>query len=103
GIDHISVSNHATCQEAINTTDSAIRKVSSVRAKLGAAQNRLEHAIANLDNASENTENAESRIRDVDMAKAMVEFSKFNILQQAGQAVLTQANQNPQGILTLLK
>ncbi len=103
GIDHISVSNHATCQEAINTTDSAIRKVSSVRAKLGAAQNRLEHAIANLDNASENTQNAESRIRDVDMAKAMVEFSKFNILQQAGQAVLTQANQNPQGILTLLK
>lgn len=103
GIDHISVSNHATCQEAITTTDSAIKKVSSVRAKLGAAQNRLEHAIANLDNTSENTQNAESRIRDVDMAKAMVEFSKFNILQQAGQAVLTQANQNPQGILTLLQ
>ncbi len=103
GIDHISVSNHATCQEAINTTDSAIKKVSSVRSKLGAAQNRLEHAIANIDNTSENTQNAESRIRDVNMAKAMVEFSKFNILQQAGQAVLTQANQNPQGILTLLQ
>ncbi|NFA22219.1 flagellin, partial [Clostridium botulinum] len=70
---------------------------------LGAFQNRLEHTISNLDNASENLQAAESRVRDVDMAKEMMNFSKNNILQQAAQAMLAQANQAPQGVLQLLR
>ena len=80
----------------------AIDLISEQRAELGAIQNRLEHTIANLDTASENTSAAESRIRDTDMAKEMVEYSKNNILAQAGQSMLSQANQSTQGVLSLL-
>ena len=76
---------------------------SAMRSKLGALQNRLEHTIANLDNISENTQSAESRIRDTDMAEEMVEYSKNNILAQAGQSMLAQANQSTQGVLSLLQ
>ena len=81
----------------------AIDTVSTQRAELGAVQNRLEHTIANLDNVSENTQSAESRIRDTDMAKEMVAYSKNNILAQAGQSMLAQANQSNQGVLSLLQ
>lgn len=81
----------------------AISKVSAERSKLGAVQNRLEHTINNLDNISENTSSAESRIRDTDMAEEMVEYSKNNILAQAGQSMLAQANQSTQGVLSLLQ
>ncbi|MGY0375127.1 flagellin Hag [Clostridium sp. JNZ J1-5] len=87
----------------ITTIDTAINTVSEERAKLGANQNRLEHTIANLDNSSENLQAAESRIRDVDMAKEMMNFTKTNILSQAAQAMLAQANQAPQGVLQLLR
>ena len=80
----------------------ALQKVSEQRSSLGAVQNRLEHTIANLDNVVENTTSAESRIRDVDMAEEMVEYSKNNILAQAGQSMLAQANQATQGVLSLL-
>ena len=80
-----------------------IQKVSTQRSALGAVQNRLEHTIANLDNISENTQAAESRIRDTDMAEEMVEYSKNNILAQAGQSMLAQANQSTQGVLSLLQ
>ena len=80
----------------------AIQKVSTERAKMGAMQNRLEHTIANLDTSSENLQSAESRIRDTDMAKEMTQYSKSNILQQAGQSMLAQANQSTQGVLSLL-
>ncbi|WP_426348080.1 flagellin Hag [Alloiococcus sp. CFN-8] len=83
--------------------DAAIASTSAARSKLGANQNRLEHTIANLNNASENLTAAESRIRDVDMAKEMMNFSKNNILNQAAQAMLAQANQQPQNVLQLLK
>ena len=82
---------------------SAINVVSEQRSALGAIQNRLEHPIANLDNISENTQAAESRIRDTDMAEEMVEYSKNNILAQAGQSMLAQANQATQGVLSLLQ
>ena len=81
----------------------AIQKVSTERAKMGAVQNLLEHTIANLDTAAENTQNAESRIRDVDMASEMVTFSKNQILQQAANSMLAQANQSTQGVLSLLQ
>ena len=81
----------------------AISKVSSQRSALGAVQNRLEHTISNLDNVVENTTAAESRIRDTDMAEEMVNYSKNNILAQAGQSMLAQANQSNQGVLTLLQ
>ena len=87
----------------IASLDEAIKSVSDERAKLGANQNRLEHTIKNLDNTSENLQEAESRIRDVDMAKEMMEFTKNNILQQAAQSMLAQANQAPQGVLQLLR
>ncbi|HPT78057.1 MAG TPA: flagellin Hag [Candidatus Atribacteria bacterium] len=83
--------------------DAAIGTVSSERSKLGAMQNRLDHTINNVDNAAENLSAAESRIRDVDMAKEMMEFTKNNILQQAATAMLAQANQVPQGVLQLLR
>ncbi|MCB2340751.1 flagellin N-terminal helical domain-containing protein [Clostridium estertheticum] len=88
---------------AITTIDAAIKTVSSERAKLGAYTNRLEHTIANLGTTSENMTSAESRIRDVDMAKEMSTFSKNNILSQAAQAMLAQANQQPQQVLQLLR
>ena len=81
----------------------AINSVSNMRSKLGAIQNRLEHTINNLQTTSENTSAAESRIRDVDMATEMVEYSKNNILAQAGQSMLAQANQATQGVLSLLQ
>ena len=79
------------------------KQVSDQRSKLGAVQNRLEHTVANLDNVVENTTSAESRIRDTDMASEMVEYSKNNILAQAGQSMLSQANQQTQGVLSLLQ
>ncbi|ACQ54849.1 flagellin [Clostridium botulinum] len=93
----------ANITKQIATIDSAINSVSKERAKLGANQNRLEHTIANLDNSAENLQAAESRIRDVDMAKEMMNFTKTNILTQAAQAMLAQANQAPQGVLQLLR
>lgn len=87
---------------AIDAIADAISKVSAQRSALGAVQNRLEHTIANLDNVVENTTAAESRIRDTDMAEEMVEYSKNNILAQAGQSMLAQANQSNQGVLSLL-
>ena len=87
----------------ISTIDKAMSKVSTQRSALGAIQNRLEHTIANADNVAENLTSAESRIRDVDMADEMVNFSKNNILQQAGQSMLAQANQSTQGVLSLLQ
>ena len=88
---------------AIDSIADAIAKVSSQRSSLGAIQNRLEHSIANLDNVVENTTSAESRIRDTDMAEEMVEYSKNNILAQAGQSMLAQANQSTQGVMSLLQ
>ena len=103
GIDSIDVSTSEKASEAIKKYDSAIKKVSSFRARLGAYQNRVEHTIANLNNTSENLTVAESRIRDVDMANEMSTFSKNNILNQAAQAMLVQANQQPQQVLQLLR
>ncbi|GMQ63309.1 flagellin N-terminal helical domain-containing protein [Vallitalea maricola] len=101
-----SVSN-ATTATAISaltdTIDTALKAVSTERSKLGAVQNRLEHTIKNVDNTSENLQAAESRVRDVDMAKEMMNFTKQNILMQAAQSMLAQANQNPQGVLQLLR
>jgi len=88
---------------AIDIIDNAIRTVSSERSKLGAYQNRLEHTITNLGTSSENLTAAESRVRDVDMAKEMISFTKNNILSQAAQSMLAQANQQPQGVLQLLR
>lgn len=90
-------------QSAIAVVQSSIEKLSELRSKLGAVQNRLEHTVANLDNISENTQSSESRIRDTDMAEEMVQYSKNNILQQAGQSMLAQANQANQGVLSLLQ
>lgn len=96
------VSSYAKANATITAVQEAINKVSSQRSALGAIQNRLEHTIANLDNVAENTQAAESRIRDTDMAASMVEYSKNNILAQAGQSMLAQANQSTQGVLSLL-
>ncbi|MFR3206662.1 MAG: flagellin, partial [Oscillospiraceae bacterium] len=87
---------------AIDAIADAVAKVSAQRSALGAVQNRLEHTINNLDNVVENTTSAESQIRDTDMADEMVKYSKNNILQQAGQSMLAQANQSNQGVLSLL-
>ena len=99
----INLTSQASAAAAITTIDAAIRKVSSERSKLGAMQNRLEHTINNLNTTSENLTASESRIRDVDMAKEMMEFTKNSILQQAATAMLAQANQQPQGVLQLLQ
>ena len=90
-------------RKAIDTIASALQEVSKQRSALGAAQNRLEHTISNLDNVVENTTSAESSIRDTDMATEMVKYSNNNILAQAGQAMLAQANQSNQGVLSLLQ
>ena len=92
----------ANMKSAITAITSALASISKQRSALGAVQNRLEHTIANLDNVVENTTAAESRIRDTDMASEMVNFSKNNILAQAGQSMLAQANQSNQGVLSLL-
>ena len=93
----------SNADKAINTIANAIQKVSTQRSALGAVQNRLEHTINNLDNVVENTTSAESQIRDTDMATEMVKYSNNNILAQAGQAMLAQANQSNQGVLSLLQ
>jgi flagellin len=103
GIEAVDISTTAGAQAAITTIDEALSKVSDERSKLGAFQNRLEHTIKNLDTSAENLQASESRIRDVDMAKEMMEFTKNNILQQAAQSMLAQANQAPQGVLQLLR
>jgi len=102
GVTGLSMSSFANAGSAMDSIQSAITKVSTQRSALGALQNRLEHTIANLDTSSENTQAAESRIRDLDMAKEMVTYSKNNILAQAGQSMLAQANQSTQGVLSLL-
>lgn len=99
----LNISTKEDASAAIAVLDKATQKVSSERSKLGAVQNRLEHTINNLGTASENLTSAESRIRDVDMAKEMMEQTKNNILAQAAQAMLAQANQQPQGVLQLLR
>ena len=103
GVDALKVDTQANASAAITSVQTAIESVSTQRASLGALQNRLEHTIANADNTSENLQSAESRIRDTDMAKEMVKYSKDNILQQAAQSMLAQANQSTQGVLSLLK
>jgi len=103
GLTTISVLTAADAEAAVSTINNAINRVSEERSKLGAFQNRLEHTIKNLDTSAENLQAAESRIRDVDMAKEMMEFTKQNILQQAATAMLAQANQAPQGVLQLLR
>ena len=99
----VDLSTQESAKTATTTIDAAIKKVSAARGKMGAVQNRLEHTINNLDTASENLQTAESRIRDTDMAEEMVNYSKNNILAQAGQSMLAQANQSNQGVLTLLQ
>lgn len=97
------VSTYQKANATINMVANAINNVSNQRSALGALQNRLEHTIANLDNVAENTQAAESRIRDTDMADEMVDYSKNQILAQAGQSMLAQANQASQGVLSLLQ
>jgi flagellin len=103
GIKDIDLSNKAGAEEAITKINDAIEKVSTQRSNLGAFQNRLEHTINNLGTSSENLTAAESRVRDVDMAKEMMNQTKNSILSQAAQAMLAQANQQPQGVLQLLR
>jgi len=103
GLSSVDISSATSASKALTSLDSAIKSVSEQRSKMGAVQNRLEHTINNLQTASENLTAAESRIRDVDMAKEMMDFTKSNILSQAAQAMLAQANQQPQGVLQLLR
>lgn len=100
---NLTTATATNAQSAITVVQNSIEKLSKLRSKLGAVQNRLEHTVANLDNISENTQSSESRIRDTDMAEEMVQYSKNNILQQAGQSMLAQANQANQGVLSLLQ
>ena len=99
----VDVSSQSAANSAITTIDDAIKMVSTARAQLGSIQSRLEHTSNNLSTSSENLSAAESRVRDVDMAKEMMEFTKNNILNQASTAMLAQANQQPQGVLQLLQ
>ena len=101
--DTLSIKTAEDANEAITKFDEALNLVSSQRANLGAVQNRLEYTISNLDNTAENLTSAESTLRDVDMAKEMMEYSKNNILNQAAQAMISQANQQPQNVLQLLR
>ena len=103
GVSDLQVGSQSQANTAIKVIDEATKKVSSERANLGAAQNRLEYTISNLDNTAENLTSAESTLRDVDMAKEMMEYSKNNILNQAAQAMISQANQQPQNVLQLLR
>jgi flagellin len=103
GVKDLKVETQSQANVAMKVIDTALQKVSAERSKLGATQNRLEHTINNLGATAENLTAAESRIRDVDMAKEMMEFTKNNILTQAAQAMLAQANQQPQGVLQLLR
>ena len=103
GVNSLDVDTQKEANIAIKAVDEAITKVSAERSKLGSIQNRLDHTINNLGTASENLTSSESRIRDVDMAAEMMEFTKNNILSQAAQSMLAQANQQPQGVLQLLQ
>ena len=102
-VSNISVGSSSDANKLTTAIDNALVKVSTQRAKFGAIQNRLEHTIKNVDNTSENLQAAESRVRDVDMAKEMMNYSKNNILNQAAQSMLAQANQQPQNVLNLLR
>ena len=102
GVSGLSVSSHANASNAMSKITSAIKTVSAARSLLGAKQNRLEYTINNLENYSENLTAAESQIRDTDMASEMTKYTKNNILQQAAQSMLAQANQSTQGVLSLL-
>ena len=102
GVSKLSVSTQSTAQSSITFIKAALQNVSTQRSALGAIQNRLEHTITNLNNVVENTTAAESLIRDTDMASEMVRYSNNNILAQAGQSMLAQANQSNQGVLSLL-
>ncbi|MCR5510222.1 MAG: hypothetical protein K6F54_04660 [Lachnospiraceae bacterium] len=103
GLDPTDVSTQGAAASAIEKIKSAFTEISEQRSRAGAEQNRLEHTIRNLDNIVENTTAAESQIRDTDMAKQMVELSLKNILAQAGESMISQANQSNQGVLSLLK
>ena len=105
GVSSLSItgSDGSNARAAISTIKGALEKVSKQRSDLGAIQNRLEHTVKNLDNVVENTQAAESQIRDTDMATEMVRYSNNNVLAQAGQAMLAQANQSNQGVLSLLR
>ena len=103
GVSGLKVSSFSQAGTSMSKIQAAIDKVSKQRSKLGALQNRLEHTINNLDTTAENTQAAESRVRDTDMASEMVQYSKNNILTQAGQSMLAQANQQTQGVLSLLQ
>ncbi|MDI6869875.1 MAG: flagellin [Bacillota bacterium] len=102
-VNSLQVDTAANASAAISSIDTALNQVSSIRASLGAVQNRLEHTVANLGVASENLLASESRIRDVDMAQEMMNFTKVQILQQAGTAMLAQANAAPQTVLQLIR
>jgi flagellin len=102
-VNNVDVSKKGSAEASISAIQAALDDVSTQRSKLGAYQNRLEHSINNLGASSENLAASESRIRDVDMAKEMMDFTKNNILSQAAQAMLAQANQSPQGVLQLLR
>ena len=103
GVDTLDITTEAKATAAIDTVGEAIKRVSEMRSYFGAVQNRLEHSVKNVDNVVENTQAAESRIRDTDMADAMVRFSKDNILMQAGQSMLAQANTDQQSVMSLLQ
>jgi flagellin len=103
GVDSLDVTDHGNASSAMTTISDAIKTVSAARSNLGAIQNRLDYTINNLENYSENLTSAESNIRDTDMATEMVSYSKNNILQQAAQSMLAQANQSNQGVLSLLQ
>jgi len=103
GVNALKVSTHAVASSAMTKITNAIKTVSAARSKLGAKQNRLEYTINNLENYSENLTSAESQIRDTDMASEMTNYTKNNILQQAAQSMLAQANQSTQGVLSLLQ
>ena len=103
GVSGVDLSEQDTAKESLEKIDKAASKVSAVRSYYGALQNRFEHTIKNLDNIVENTTAAESQIRDTDMAAEMVKFTKNNILMQAGQSMMAQANQSTQGVLSLLQ
>ena len=103
GIDGSDITDKTNANDSITALDTAIKSVSTHRSTLGAIQNRLESAISSTDNTAENLQAAESRIRDVDMASEMMNFSKTNILSQAAQSMLAQANSAPQGVLSLLQ
>ncbi|NLP34305.1 MAG: flagellin FliC3, partial [Clostridiales bacterium] len=103
GIDKVNVLYDEGAQKAISLLDAAVNEVSAIRSKLGAYQNRLEHSISNLDITSENMTESLSRIADVDMAEEIANYTQKNVLAQAGTAMLAQANQRPQTILSLIQ